>query len=647
MEEAANAVVRFLYDELRDKERDQRALSLVRLYKTHPYDELEPAVRAFADELAPGEPLTGKPCLTLIATAGDEEDWNDRRASHRHQAIPLASAAALDQAPMVYQLVRQLGLEPADVLEPDPELFLRTHDRAGGVFYVREAAGSPYVPAQDFVDRCGIRSVIGFGGVLPSGYMFAVVMFASVDIPPTTADTFATLAFAVQLALLPFVGLRLLDSDPHRTSEDPRWGQTLANARSAALGHLLDARQDVVIEQSLRLQQAVRDAEDRADALARSQFALAKSEATKSAILDAALDCVVTMDANGRIVDFNPAAVNTFGYAREDARGKLVGDLLVPERMRAEHVAGVRRHIDTGDSRIIGQRIEISALRADGSEIPVELAVTEVRIDGVPVFSAYVRDITERLRAEAALREAGERYAHIARTLQASLLPPALPPIPGVEVASTYRAAGEGIDVGGDFYDVFQIGDAQWGIALGDVMGKGTEAAAVTALARYTLRAAAMRAGPPSAVLAVLNDAINRHDTERFCTVVFGRLRLGLPCHLTLASGGHPPAILRTGTGASGIDVGGPLLGPFPQWAGAERHITLNPGDTVVFYSDGVTEARRGDDLFGIPRLIALLERTQDLDAAKTVALIEDTVLDFADSPSDDLAVVAIRVELD
>ena len=647
MEEAAGAVVRFLHEELRDKERNQRALPLVRMYKTHRYDELDPEVRAFADRAAPGEPLRGKPCLTLLATAGDEPVWNDRRKSRDHQAIPLASAAALDQAPMVYQLVRQLGLEPADVLEPNPALYLRTHDRAGGVFYVRDAVASPYVPAQDFVEKWGIRSVIGFGGVLPSGYMFAVVMFASVDIPPTVADAFATLAFAVQLALLPAVGLRVFASDPPRVPEESLRGETLAHARSVALEHLLDARQDFVIEQSLRLEQAVRDAEDRADALARSQLELAKSEATKSAILDSALDGVVTMDARGRIVDFNPAAAETFGYSRDHAQGRRVEDLLVPERLRALHAAGLRRHVETGVSTIIGQRIETSARRADGTEFQVELTVTEVFVDGAPMFCAYVRDITERLRAQTALREAGERYAHIARTLQASLLPPALPPIPGVEVASTYRAAGEGIDVGGDFYDVFEISDSHWGVALGDVMGKGTEAAAVTALARYTLRAAAMRAGSPSAVLKVLNDAINRHDTERFCTVVFGRLRLGSPCHLTLSSGGHPPAILRTGAGASGIDVGGPLIGPFPQWTGSERHIALNPGDTVVLYSDGVTEARRGDELFGIPRLIELLDRTQDLDAAMTVALIEESVLDFADSPSDDLAVVAIRVHPD
>ena len=129
--------------------------------------------------------------------------------------------------------------------------------------------------------------------------------------------------------------------------------------------------------------------------------------------------------------------------------------------------------------------------------------------------------------------------AYIARTLQESLLPPTLPEIGGVEVAARFRAAGDGNEVGGDFYDLFDTGDANWAVVMGDVCGKGAEAAALTALARYTLRAAAMRQDSPSDVLSTLNEALVRQRADaQFCTVAFARLqRDGAGTRITVASG--------------------------------------------------------------------------------------------------------------
>ena len=646
MEEAARKVVDYLYASLVDKETDESAVALVRLYKTHRFDELEPDLRAFASAVSPDRPVAADaPCLTMLATAGDEPAWNDRRLSIGHQAIPLHDPAAIANLPMVYELTRQLGFDEDQVVKPHPDLFRATEGRPGGVFYVAEARGSAHVPAQaDFVERHGIRSVIGFGGLLPSGYVFAVVMFAKIAIPRETAESFGALTFAAQLALLPFVERRLFDSDGPDRGPDAERDLRMARAEVAALTHLLGARHHIVAEQSARLELARQEAEERADALANSRRRLAASEATKAAILNAALDAIVTMDVEGRVVDFNPAAERTFGCSRDQAIGQELANLIIPSWLREAHRAGLERYRLRGVGTILGQRIEITAVRSDGSEFPVELTVAAVEADGERLFSGHVRDITDRVEADRALRAAGERYAGIARTLQSSLLPRELPTVPGFELAATYRPGHDGLDVGGDFYDVFKLDDNRWGIVLGDVMGKGAEAAATTALARHTVRAAAIRMDRPAGVLHLLNEALHRDDPDRFCTAVFGLVDLGEPATLTMSSGGHPPPLLRTSSGVSTLEAGGRLLGSFPEWGGIETTVDLWAGDLVLFYSDGVTEARRHAEEYGTRRLMQALVETAGFDAARTIDAITADVVEFATSARDDVAVVALRV---
>src|SRR3712207_6336799 len=147
-----------------------------------------------------------------------------------------------------------------------------------------------------------------------------------------------------------------------------------------------------------------------------------------------------------------------------------------------------------------------------------------------------------------------EERSLIARTLQESLLPPLLPRLPGLDVAARFSASGAGLEVGGDFYDLFEIGDAGWAVAIGDVCGKGTGAAAVTALARYTVRAAAMRQEEPSQILAMLNEALlTQRDDRRFATVLYGRLSGdgsgdARRVSFEFASGGHPLPLVLTAT---------------------------------------------------------------------------------------------------
>ena len=120
--------------------------------------------------------------------------------------------------------------------------------------------------------------------------------------------------------------------------------------------------------------------------------------------MDSALDCIVTIDHEGCITEFNPAAEHTFGYRRDEVLGKQLADVIIPPSLREKHRQGFARYLATGEARVLGKRIEMTAVRADGSEFPVELAITRIPLEGPPSFTGYLRDITERKQAEQALR---------------------------------------------------------------------------------------------------------------------------------------------------------------------------------------------------------------------------------------------------
>ncbi|HYO60645.1 MAG TPA: SpoIIE family protein phosphatase [Actinomycetota bacterium] len=558
------------------------------------------------------------------------------------------------------------------------------------------------------------------------------------------------------------------------------------------------------------------------------------SEARKSAILEAALDCIVSMDHHGCVVEFNPMAEKVFGYSRADAVGKEMAELIIPPTLREAHRQGLAHYLATGEERVVGERIEITACRADGSEFPVELAITRVDVPGPPLFTGYLRDITKRKRGEeerqellAREREAraaaelaqdrlaflalasaqmsssldyretlqslvdlavprmgdwcfvdvlqeddthvrvalsyadpeqaaiaqelaqpsptGERVGvqavlkggrsilvdhytddvfvelgvteerrdlllrmapsshmivplkargrvlgalvlvstrsdriytdddlhlaeelarraaiaidnarlfqertHVARTLQKSLLPPNLPDIPGIDLAARYEPAGEANEVGGDFFDVFRWGRRRWAIVIGDVSGKGADAAAVTGLARHTLRAAALAQRSPSAILGVLNEALLADGPkEKFSTVVFATLEMtddGV-C-LTAASGGHPPPlVIRKDGQMEELAVPGTLIGVFKDVDLTDQFTYLEPGDMVVFYTDGVTDIPGLEDE-NQSLLVETFARAVSSADPRAVAdeIVRAAVEVQNGVPNDDIALIVLRV---
>jgi PAS domain S-box-containing protein len=242
--------------------------------------------------------------------------------------------------------------------------------------------------------------------------------------------------------------------------------------------------------------------------------------------------------------------------------------------------------------------------------------------------------------------------SHIAQTLQRSLLPAALPDVPGLELAARYRAAGEANEVGGDFYDAFRgADDGTWHVIIGDVSGKGAEAAALTSLTRHTLRAAALQPVDPVEQLALLNAALIAHADPggRYCTVLATQVRPDARgAEVRMATGGHlPPVVLRADGTIERVALRGALVGGLQSPTFGETRVHLAHDDLLLLFTDGVVELRRRDD-HGVEIGDRELERKlRELHGASTeqvVAGVEQHAADLQDGdPRDDIAVVAIR----
>ncbi|MDX6670114.1 MAG: hypothetical protein QOI91_477 [Solirubrobacteraceae bacterium] len=669
----------------------------------------------------------------------------------------------------------------------------------------------------------------------------------------------------------------------------------------------------------------------------RAEEAVRDSEEVKTAILDAALDCVVTMDQQGRITEWNAAAEATFGHSRADVLGRELAEVVIPPSLRDRHREGLRRYLETGEGPILGRRLELTGLHADGREIPIELTVVALPGVGAPLFTGFLRDIAERRRGDDALRQLatvvqstddavgsldldgrltswnpgaermygytaeevlgrslrmfvpedrqdetgylletlqsghsiedfeterlradGARFAvsltlnpitdaagkvvgtsviarditerrrteaakefliaasaaldasldpdetlrtivrtavpelgdlcvidllepdgsigasvaasadpdvadgleeirarspldpqgshpvaevlrtgepmvlrdlaepgvveqvaqsdehrdfmvqagyrsaavvpmwargrtlgaisflhvrgdrrydaadlalltdlasraamaldnarlyaersHVAGTLQRGLLPTALPQPPGVEIAAAYRPAREGLEVGGDFYDVFEAG-GEWVFAVGDVCGKGAEAAALTSLMRYSVRAFALENRRPSRVLELVNGAMLREDLgERFATAALTRFDPApRPTTAWLAAAGHPtPIVLRADGTAEPVGGRGSLLGVGEETTIPDVEVTMDTGDCLVLYTDGVLDAGAPRRVLSPDELAAQLTGVAAEGAEAAVRRVVDVAVGLASGPlRDDVAVLAVRL---
>jgi hypothetical protein len=240
-----------------------------------------------------------------------------------------------------------------------------------------------------------------------------------------------------------------------------------------------------------------------------------------------------------------------------------------------------------------------------------------------------------------------DRERTIASTLQRSLRPGGLPAVPGLSAAVRFHPAGEGIELGGDFYDLFAARDGAWTALIGDVQGKGPDAAAVTALARHTMRAAAAYETRPSGVLQLLHRALRdqRHDESRFITIAYAHLRVAQgQIALELACGGHPlPLVVHPDGRVQPVGRLGTLVGSDIEPNITDVAVRLDPGDVMLLFTDGVTEVRRRrQEVFGHRELVALLQTCAGLPPDAVADRVEAAVIAASEGRlRDDVAILA------
>ncbi|MGK5673387.1 SpoIIE family protein phosphatase [Micromonospora sp. URMC 106] len=260
---------------------------------------------------------------------------------------------------------------------------------------------------------------------------------------------------------------------------------------------------------------------------------------------------------------------------------------------------------------------------------------------------AVLEDVARRaaLAIENARIHAERR--RVAQTLQQSLLPPVLPVVEGIGFAAEYVPTGGDADVGGDFYDVVPLPDGRWLVVVGDVSGKGVQAATVTGLVRDVIRVLVGDGKPLPEALARVNETLVERGGGRYCTLALAAVGPGNGAQLdvSLHLAGHDrPVLLRSGGGATFVGAGGTALGLLDSITSPTAEILLDPGDSLVFYTDGVTERRRGRELFGTDRLRDAAAPLAGYSADVVAARLRSTALGFsAEAPRDDIAILVLR----
>ena len=366
---------------------------------------------------------------------------------------------------------------------------------------------------------------------------------------------------------------------------------------------------------------------------------------------------------DGRIAKINGTLLAWLGYRRDDlvGRRRFTDLLTVGGKLYHEtHYAPLLRM--QGEAH----EIALELRTADGRRLPVLVNSTvRTSTEGQPLLirttifdarqrRAYERELLRARQQADAEREVVEqeraRLQRLTETLQRTLLPPVLPTVPGIDTAAHYHVATHE-HVGGDFYDLFPLTTNQWGFFLGDVCGKGPDAAVITSLTRYTLRAAAVYDPDPTAVLTNLNHVLLQQHYARdakYCTVLFGLLTpAGDGFSLTLASGGHLPALVTRADGEVETlhTPGGQLIGILPHAHIAVTTTHLAPGDSLLLYTDGLTEARQPDgSMFGEQHLATLAADFRGHNAQTIVDTLAAVLDDFGDRLTDDTALLVLTI---
>jgi PAS domain S-box-containing protein len=363
------------------------------------------------------------------------------------------------------------------------------------------------------------------------------------------------------------------------------------------------------------------------------------SPLARSLIVEKMTDGVFVVDAFGRVADVNPAGADLVGSSHADLVGHPLTGVLGPQLGSMPAVLGAQHALPAEISLSAGGGTRTYDARRE------PLADRRGRPAGELVV---LRDVTDRVRVEDALEQLLAERSRVAAALQASLVPRRLPEIPCSEIATRYEPAGDGHEIGGDFFDAFPLHSESWGVVLGDVSGKGAAAAAMTAQARYTLRTLANPDHVPSRTLRDLNNHLYAStENDRFCTLVYSLLR---PCDHTLEvtlslAGHHPPLVVRSDCSVETFGRLGTALALLEDTEHHDSHTVLQPGDLLCMFTDGLVEARRGVEMFGAERVAEILTAGRDRPIEQLASDVVHAARDFHGTHlDDDLALFLLRV---
>jgi len=444
-----------------------------------------------------------------------------------------------------------------------------------------------------------------------------------------------------------------------------RWTAPLRGRDGSRLGWAWTIRD---ITDRKAAERSLREGEEEADLLAEASSILASS-LQREVILERVAGLIterladVCMFERPVSDDDEPRVALSFGEPRLRSRFDELAEVYRRDPLAG---AGSQQAIATGETCIVEippgpeERLEqdrrllarlglaytVSVPLRTGSRVMGSITLGSTSVGGRARHARLAQTLATRISVALENLELYDERDRMARTLQEALRPRTLPEIPGVEVASRYRPAGDGSEIGGDFYDLFRMRGRSWAAVLGDVSGKGAEAARLTALTRYTLRAAVLGTRAPVRMLAVLNATLlGQQDSDRFCSVLCARItrRLGA-VRIELANAGHPLPYVMGPSGLKRVGRGGTLLGVVREPSVGRDVFRLRTGEALVLCTDGVVEARQGEEFFGEERLEALLARHADSSAASIAEAIEAAALDFQGGVArDDIAILVVQ----
>jgi sigma-B regulation protein RsbU (phosphoserine phosphatase) len=443
---------------------------------------------------------------------------------------------------------------------------------------------------------------------------------------------------------------RVLKSGVHDAAFYERMWQTIAAGR-VWNGEIVNKRKDGSLYTEEMSITPVRDGEGEIVnyvAIKRDITERKAAEQRFRSVTESANDAIVSSDSSSTIVGWNRAAAEMFGWSAEEVTGRPV-ETIIPERFHAAHKAGMDHLTETGEAKLIGSTVELSALHRDGHEFPIEMSLSMWKSASTGFYTGIIRDITERKTMEAELEKARLRMEdelNVGREIQMSMLPLIFPAFPRRGEFDVFALLEPAREVGGDFYDFFLIDDDHYCVCVGDVSGKGVPAALFMAVTKTLIKSRASNDFAPASILTHVNNEISRNnDASMFVTIFLAILDLNTG-ELRYSNAGHNPPYIRRGDGELiRLDQRhGPVIGALEGMVFAQDSVTLASEDLLFAYTDGVTEAMDEEqNLYDERRLVKVLSSLESSSPEESVKASVADVRDFQGpaEQADDITIIS------